>query len=172
MNKNLYLVGFMGTGKSTLGSLVAEALHMDFLDSDSVIETQTGKPVAVIFKEDGESVFRALEREFIKSGHPRVNCVVACGGGILESPGILKELQALGVVILLKATPETILQRVQLSANRPLLNTSNKKEKIATLLKRRQKCYTEVKTTLCTDRTSLPELAKELVALYNKLSSG
>src|SRR4051812_7704562 len=85
---NLYLVGFMGTGKSTVGRQVARQLGFQFLDSDHEIERLQGKPVARIFAEEGEAKFRTLEREFIERGHPADRCIVACGGGLVVPPGM------------------------------------------------------------------------------------
>ena len=80
MDTNLYLVGFMGTGKSTVGRQVARQLMgFEFLDSDHEIERLQGKPVAQIFAEQGEAKFRALEREFIEHGHPAKKCIISCG---------------------------------------------------------------------------------------------
>src|SRR5258708_3580274 len=106
---NLYLVGFMGTGKTTVGRITAQRLGVALLDSDHEIERLRGKPVARIFAEEGEAVFRSLEREFIERGHPSSRTVVACGGGLVTQPGLLELLQKKGVVICLQASIETIL---------------------------------------------------------------
>ena len=81
-NPNLYLVGFMGTGKSTVGRRVAENLGFQFIDVDQSIEGEEGLSIAQIFAQRGEEAFRELERKFINSGHPDSNCVVSCGGGL------------------------------------------------------------------------------------------
>ena len=83
MDINLYLVGFMGTGKSTVGRQVARQMGFEFIDSDHEIERRQGQPVSQIFAEQGEAKFRALEREFIEHGHPAQKCVVSCGGGLV-----------------------------------------------------------------------------------------
>ena len=105
---NLYLVGFMGTGKSTVGRQVARQLEFQFLDSDHEIERGEGKPVAKIFAEEGEARFRALERAFIEEGHPANRCVIACGGGLVVPDGMLDLLRRRGVVVCLHAPIETI----------------------------------------------------------------
>src|SRR4051812_46435873 len=86
MDTNLYLVGFMGTGKSTVGRQLARQMGFEFIDSDHEIERRQGKPVSQIFAEEGEARFRALEREFIEHGHPTKKCVVSCGGGLVVPP--------------------------------------------------------------------------------------
>ena len=84
---NLYLVGFMGTGKSTIGRLLARQLNFQFLDSDHEIERTQGKAVTQIFAEEGEAKFRELELAFIEHGHPTQGCI----GGASRAPGIAKE---------------------------------------------------------------------------------
>ena len=82
-SKNLYLVGFMGVGKSVIGRSVAAELGMRFIDSDRAIEKEQGCRIADIFKAEGEARFREYERRFVESGHPSHGCVVACGGGLV-----------------------------------------------------------------------------------------
>ena len=86
---NLYLVGFMGTGKTTVGRAIAQRLGFQALDSDYEIERLAGKTVAQIFAEEGEVAFRARERAFVDDGHPGHGVVVACGGGLIVPPGML-----------------------------------------------------------------------------------
>src|SRR4051812_8172478 len=105
---NLYLVGFMGTGKSTVGRLVAQKLGFAVFDSDHEIEQREGRSIPEIFAKDGEPAFRALERRFIEEGHPASRVVVSCGGGLVVPIGMLELLQAKGVVICLHASLETI----------------------------------------------------------------
>ena len=90
---NLYLVGFMGVGKSAIGQRVALELKYKFLDSDAVIEQQVGKSIPEIFETEGESNFRGYEREFIDSGHPTEGCVISCGGGLIMQRGMQQQLQ-------------------------------------------------------------------------------
>ena len=100
---NLYLVGFMGTGKTTVGRAVAQKLGFDLLDSDHEIERGQGRPIADFFAQEGEAAFRVLERQFVEHGHPARRQVVACGGGLIVPPGMLELLQARGVVMCLHA---------------------------------------------------------------------
>ena len=138
---NLYLVGFMGTGKSTVGRAVAHKLGFKILDSDHEIELQQGKTVAEIFAQDGEPAFRDLERAFILGGHPPERAVVACGGGLVVQPGMLALLQARGVVVCLHASVETIFARTARHRNRPLLEVENPEERVRTLYARREAIY-------------------------------
>src|SRR5688500_10234997 len=130
---NLYLVGFMGTGKTTVARGVGHKLGFQVLDSDHEIERVQGKTIPQIFAEDGEPAFRAFEREFVERGHPAERTVVACGGGLAVQPNMVEQLQAKGVVICLHASLETILARTARHRNRPLLEVENPEERIRLL---------------------------------------
>ena len=87
-NRNLYLVGFMGTGKSAVGRHVADNLGFHFIDVDQAIEQDEGMRITQLFAERGEDAFRLMERDFIENGHPDSNCVVSCGGGLSIPDGM------------------------------------------------------------------------------------
>lgn len=162
---NLYLVGFMGVGKSTTGKQIAKKLKLQFIDSDAVIETVKQKTVTQIFEEEGESAFRILEQQFIET-HPKTGCVVACGGGLLIPQGSLELLQSLGVVVCLFASPETILARTQHRSTRPLLNVENKKETIEELLAARERKYSKISNAVATENRPVPEIVKHVIRIY------
>ena len=128
---NLYLVGFTGTGKSTVGRSVAQQLGYQFLDSDHEIERLSGRTITQIFSEEGEPVFRALERKFIAEQHPAGGCVVACGGGLIVPDGMLELLHERGVVICLHASLETVIERTARSVHRPLVSGEDREDKQA-----------------------------------------
>lgn len=163
---NLYLVGFMGTGKSTVGRQVARQLDFQFLDSDREIERAQGKPVAKIFAEDGEARFRALEREFIEHGHPADGCVVACGGGLIVPPDMLDLLRNRGVVICLHAPIEAILQRTLRTTHRPLLRVENPEQRVRELFAQREKIYRRTGTMVLTDSRPQREIAAHVLRVY------
>lgn len=163
---NLYLVGFMGTGKSTVGRQVARQLGHQFLDSDHEIEHAQGKPVARIFAEEGEARFRGLEREFIANGHPAERCVVACGGGLIVPPGMLELLRGRGVVICLHAPIETILHRTQHASHRPLLRVENPAQRLRELYAQREETYRRTGTMVLTDSRPLREIAGHVLRVY------
>jgi shikimate kinase len=165
-NVNLYLVGFMGTGKTTVGRALAQRLRMAHLDSDAEIERQSGRTIGQIFDRDGEAAFRALERAFIVSGHPASGCIVSCGGGIILPDGMTAELRARGVVICLTAHPETILHRTQGNANRPLLHADDPLERIRDLLARREPVYRAAGTQVLTDSRPLGEVIAHVQRIY------
>ncbi|MBA4135718.1 MAG: shikimate kinase [Opitutus sp.] len=163
---NLYLVGFTGTGKSTVGRHAARELGFEFVDSDHVIETTHGKPVAQIFAEDGEAGFRALERKFIEAGHPVAGCVVACGGGLIVPDGMLELVRARGVTICLHASLATILQRTSRTAHRPLLQVENREERLRTLYAAREAIYRRTGTMVLTDGRPMREVVAHVLRVY------
>ena len=163
---NLYFVGFMGTGKTTVGRAVAQRMDFQLLDTDAEIERQSGRAVAEIFASEGEPAFRALERKFIETGHPSERCVVACGGGLVVQPGMLDLLKAKGVVICLHASVETILKRTQGSRHRPLLDVENPLERIRTLYAQREQVYRQAGTMILTDGRTLNDIVSHVIRTY------
>ena len=165
---NLYLVGFTGTGKSTVGRTVAVQLGYQFLDSDHEIERLQGKPVAQIFAGEGEARFRALEREFIEHGHPARKCVVSCGGGLVVPPGMLELLRSRGVVICMHAPIETILKRTLHATHRPLLQVEDPETRLRELYAQREELYRRSGTMVLTDKRPLREIATHVLRVYRQ----
>jgi shikimate kinase len=163
---NLYLVGFMGTGKSTVGRQVARQLGFQFLDSDHEIERGQGKAVSKIFAEEGEPRFRALERTFVEEGHPANRCVIACGGGLVVPPGMLELLHSRGIVICLHAPIETILKRTMHTNHRPLLQVENPEQRLRDLYAAREAIYRRTGTMVLTDSRPLREIAGHVLRVY------
>lgn len=165
---NLYFVGFMGTGKTTVGHAVAQRMSYQLLDSDVEIERKVGKSIPDIFANEGEPAFRALERDFIEHGHPAEKCVVACGGGLVVQPGMLELLKSKGVVICLQASLETILKRTQGSRHRPLLNVEDPMERIRALYAAREPIYRQAGTVILTDGRPLSEIVTHVIRTYRR----
>lgn len=163
---NLYLVGFMGTGKSTVGRMLAERWRMEYLDSDQAIVEREGRPIADIFATEGEAHFRKLELEFIQSGHPQEGCVVSCGGGLIVQPGMVEELKKRGLIACLFARPETILQRTSTNRNRPLLNVDDPLARIRELLAEREPVYLKSGACFTTDSGPMHDLLKHIERFY------
>lgn len=163
---NLYLVGFMGVGKSAIGRRVARELGYKFIDSDHSIEKQVGKKIPAIFETEGEARFRAYEREFIESGHPAEGCVVACGGGLVVEAGMSELLKQKGVVICLFASVESIIERTSRNNNRPLLNVQDPEERIRQLLAKREPIYMDSGACITTEGRTIPEVVKHLLRTY------
>ncbi|HEY1793844.1 MAG TPA: shikimate kinase [Opitutaceae bacterium] len=159
----------MGTGKTTVGRSVAHRLGFRCVDSDHEIERRAGKPVSRIFSEDGEPAFRALEREFVESGHPGSRVVVACGGGLVVQPGILALLNERGVVICLHASIETILARtVRPGQARPLLDVADPASRARALYAEREPIYRSAGTVILTDSRPLSEVTGHVVRVWRR----
>lgn len=139
--KNISLIGFMASGKSTAGKLLAKKLGMLFIDLDRVIELKDGKSVADIFKQHGERYFRDMESAVIKKIYQNKNCVFACGGGVVERGENIDIIKDASLVVYLKVSPRQVLDRVGEDRQRPLLNVSSKKEKVQRLLEKREPTY-------------------------------
>ena len=142
MKTNVALIGFMGTGKTAIGRVMAEKLNKKLVELDSLIELKAGKSIARIFQEDGEIAFRQLEIEVAKEVAAGKNQVIACGGGIVLNKINIDRLKEGAVIVYLIASPEVIQERVSSDREvRPLLKTSNKALTIRELLKFRQPFY-------------------------------
>lgn len=165
---NLYLVGFMGTGKTTIGRAVGQRLGFTVIDSDHEIERVAGKPVTDIFAQDGEKAFRAMERVFVETGHATSSQVVACGGGLIVPDGMLDLLHRKGVVICLHASLETILKRTQGQRHRPLLNVEDPDARIRTLYAIREPIYRRSGTIILTDARPLSDIVSHVMRSYRR----
>jgi len=165
---NLYLVGFMGTGKSTVGRAVAQKLGFHVLDSDHEIERQQAKTIPEIFASAGEPAFRVMEREFIERGHPAERTVVACGGGLVVQPGMLETLKTKGVVVCLHASLETIIARTARHQHRPLLVTENPEERIRTLYAAREPIYKQSGTVILTAARPLGDIVAHVMRSWRR----
>ena len=163
---NLYLVGFMGVGKSALGRRVAKELNYQFIDSDHSIEKEYGRPIPEIFKNEGEASFRQYELEFIQSGHPSSRCVVSCGGGLVIQDGMKELLKDKGVVICLFASLETIIERISRNSDRPLINVSNPEARIRELFAERESVYMKSGPCISTEGRSIAEVVRHILRTY------
>ena len=163
---NLYLVGFMGVGKSAIGRRVARELGFKFLDSDHEIEKQVGKKIPEIFASEGETKFRAYEKAFIETGHPATGCVVSCGGGLVVQEGMSDLLKSKGIVICLFASVESIIERTSRNSNRPLLKVSDPEARIRELLAEREPIYMDSGACITTEGRTIPEVVNHMMRTY------
>ena len=166
---NLYVVGFMGTGKSSISRRVARKLGMKFLDTDDEIEKSEGVPISQIFADKGESYFRSLEWNYIERGHPSDGCVISCGGGLVTQDGISGLMKARGVLLCLHASVETILSRTSGNFKRPLLQVDDPELRIRELLAERQPYYSLAQVSVLTDQRSIPEVVEHVVRSYRTM---
>ena len=185
---NIILVGFMGTGKTTIGRALADQLKRDFVDMDAELETRAGKPIPRIFAEDGEEVFRRMERDLVVElsrrpvrhlvrrslgkdgslGDGGSNLVIAAGGGVVLNPDNIRDFSATGHVICLKATPDEILSRVSGSNHRPLLEQGNKEERIRNLFQQRQPFYDVIPCQVDTTGKTVCEVVAEVLQINSE----
>lgn len=141
---NLYFTGFMASGKSRIGRLIAERLQREFIDTDQMISEKAGKTVSEIFAELGEAAFRKMELEAIEELSHRHNLVVALGGGALTQAPVPPLLRQSGILIRLWATPDVLSERIGRRNTRPLLANLTPEErytKIVAMLEEREKYY-------------------------------
>lgn len=139
----LVLIGFMGSGKSSVGRKLQEQLGYTLIDTDQLIEKRQGKSIPKIFSTDGEDVFRDIECELLKElvKDSPSNRIISTGGGIILRESNRKLLRELGFVVWLKATPEEILERTSRNNHRPLLQTKDPKGAVARLMAERDSLY-------------------------------
>jgi len=168
---NLVLIGFMGTGKTTVGKKLAKALGMRFIDTDHEIERVTGMTVNQIFRKYGEVRFRSEEKAAVRRITREGNHVIATGGGVILDPENVCMLKQSGVVICLSASPEVIYRRLSRKRNRPLLRTENPMEAIISLLEQRQPLYRCADFTIDTSGLGLDEVVAEAVRVYRVRTS-
>jgi len=153
----------MGTGKSTVGRLIAEHLHFDFLDSDDLIESRAGKTIATIFANEGEAAFRQLEKELVAELHARQRTVISTGGGLAANAANLASLKEHALVVCLWASPEKIWERVRNQTHRPLLKEADPLAKIRQLLAAREPFYKQADVLLSTEVRSLKEVVQQVL---------
>jgi shikimate kinase len=164
---NLALVGFMGTGKSSIGRLAAEQLRFAFIDTDELIENEVGQSIAEIFAQRGEAAFRKYERDVVNALSARHNTVIATGGGLVADPSNLASLKSHALVVCLWASPETIWERVRLQSNRPLLQTPDPPARIRELLELRGPSYRQADVLVHTGCRSVKEAAQQILHQFH-----
>ena len=162
---NIYLIGMMGSGKSTVGKTLSEKMHKPFIDLDSEIEKGTGKNISEIFDIDGEEQFRKMETKQLKQYS---ESIVACGGGIVLKDENREFINENGIAILLLATMGELTQRLSNSGNRPLLADDNTEEALTKLWMERQIDYLDTANfTIETDGKNPEQLTQEILVQIN-----
>jgi len=169
---NIALIGFMGTGKTSVGRLVAEQLHFDYLDTDELIQSRTGRPIVEIFSTDGEAAFRKMEQELVGELAARTKTVIATGGGLPMNPQNLVSLKTHALVVCLWASPEKIWERVKNQTHRPLLHDADPQKKIRELLAAREPFYRQADVLLNTELRSIREVAQQVVHQFRLEACG
>ncbi len=165
---NIYLVGFMGTGKTAVGRELAKKKKWRFLDLDELIELKEKRLITEIFAKEGEPYFRKIERRLLKEVAKEKNFVVACGGGIVVDPDNVKTMKASGKMICLTARPDIIWKRTFKFGYRPLLNVPNPKKQIKLLLKLRAPYYAQADKVIDTSRITVKEVVAKIAKLITQ----
>ncbi len=166
--RSLILTGFMGTGKTSVGRVAAQRLGLPFVDMDAEIEARAGKPIPLIFSEDGEDAFRRLERAFCEELASQTrSAVIATGGGALVDPANRATMMQVGTVICLSCDADEILRRVQHTqdAERPLLDVTEPKDAIKQLLDIRREAYAAIPWQIDTTGLTVDQVAKQVLAI-------
>ncbi len=163
----IFLLGFMGSGKSTLGQALAEELGYDFADTDTLIAERCAKSVAAIFEEEGEERFRRYEQEILHALFGRERLVVACGGGLPCFYDNMERMNACGITVYLQALPEQLVQRIEghKSTHRPLLQGKTGpalRQYIEESLFRREQYYNQASIIIDTAVNPLAHLMEQL----------
>jgi len=166
--KNIVLVGFMGTGKTMVGKLLATQLKRRRLCLDDMIEWRVGKPITRIFEEDGEPYFRKIESEVVKVASHDKSVVIDAGGGVVIDRSNIKRLKEHGIVICLIARPEVIYNRTKGRMHRPLLNISDPVAGIKELLNKRQEYYSRADYTIDTSDITPEEIAAKILDIMKR----
>jgi len=165
---NIYLVGFMGTGKTAVGKELAKKKKWQFVDLDDLIELKEKMAISDIFAKQGEPYFRRVEKRVLKEISAENEFVVACGGGIVIDKDNIRIMKDTGIIICLTATPEVILKRTCGYLHRPLLNVNQPKKQIELLLKLRAPYYALAHKTIDTNKLSISQVADKIVKLTAK----
>ena len=171
MEPNLILTGFMGTGKTTIGQLIAQRLGRQFIDTDQWIEERAGKSVAAIFAEDGEDRFRAWEAEACSALSDPQGLIIATGGWTLGPQQNREAVQRGGCVICLWAEPEAILARVSAATDRPLLAGQDRAAQVGQLLQKRTEAYRSLAWQIDTTKMDVAEVMLHALALYGAVGT-
>jgi len=170
--RNIILTGFMGTGKSEVGKKLAIRLGRKFIDTDVLIERETGTSISRLFTDQGEDYFRTLEQQAIIRACLEKGVVIATGGGAMVNAVNVKRLKASGTVICLIATPEVILARVQGNTDRPLLQGRDPLIQIRALLTARAKAYAAADVTIDTSYLGVDDVVEAIhTALAKELET-
>lgn len=165
----MYLIGYRGTGKTTIGLVVADILQKEFVDTDELIIGLAKKSIPEIFSKDGEEKFRKYETDALKIASEKENAIISCGGGIITKERNFEYLKK-GIVCLLTASEDTIFKRIYKDKNRPALTNKNPKIEIHKVLEFRNPLYKKAADfEIKTDKVGKEKHAREIIKKYKKL---
>ena len=167
---NIVLIGFMGSGKSTISDYLSTMFDMKLVEMDQVIAEKEGMSIPDIFSTYGEEYFRNLETNLLKELQTGESCIISCGGGVALRQENVVEMKKNGRVVLLTASPETIYERVKDSNDRPILEGNKNVEFIADMMeKRREKYEAAADVVVQTDNKTILQICEELISKLMEL---
>jgi shikimate kinase len=168
---NLALIGFMGTGKSSVGRLAAAHLRYELIDTDEILERRAGKSITAIFAEQGEAGFRELERRLVAEMNSWRRKVIATGGGLAANEANLASLKQHALVVCLWASPQEIWERVRDQTHRPLLQGPDPLGTIRALLEQRTPFYRQADVLVNSGMRSAREVAQQVLHHFHAARS-
>ena len=168
---NIVLIGFMGTGKTSVGQRISEKLQMPIVDTDTIVETDNQMIIGEIFDRYGEDYFRNLEAAVVRKVSKFKSHVISTGGGVVLRFENLNLLQENGLLFCLRATPEEIFKRIKDESHRPLLKDPNPPNKIRHLLQKRQAQYQRIEHQIETTDLSIEEVTNQIIGIYQSARS-
>jgi len=168
---NIVLIGFMGTGKTTVGQQISKELRMPMVDTDTMVEVDNQMIIGEIFDRYGEGCFRNLETATVRKVSKFKSHVISTGGGVVLRFENLNLLQENGLLFCLRATPEEIFQRVKDESRRPLLKDPDPPNKIRQLLQARQAHYQRIEHQIETTNLSIEEVTNQIIGIYQSARS-
>lgn len=165
---NIFLIGFMGAGKSTIARCLQKELSMELVEMDERIVKEQGMSINDIFEQKGEAGFRDIESQLVIDLGNQEKSIVSCGGGVVVRPENVENMKKSGKIIFLTATPETILDRVKDGTDRPLLNGHMNVEYISEMMSKRLDLYEAAADyKVATDNKTIGEICTEIIKLFN-----
>ena len=168
MKRHVVLIGLPGSGKTTVGQLVAQKLQAGFVDIDAVLVRREGRPITTIFAEKGEAAFRELERKEMDAALATEPAIIASGGGWAAQTGAVDGATPRALVVYLRTRPETVAERAAPEGTRPLLMGGDPVERMRQLMKEREPAYLKAAEQVDTDRKASAKVAAEVVALAQR----
>lgn len=166
--KNIVLVGFMATGKTSVARELAKRLNREYVSIDSLVEEQEKRAIKEIFAQSGEKYFRDVESKIIGQISDREGLIIDAGGGAVIEEENIKNLKRNGVLICLRASPEAILARTKHATQRPLLNVPEPAKIVHELLKIRESYYAKADYSIDTSNLSVNDVVEEIIKLMEK----
>ena len=169
LKNNIILIGPMGSGKSSIGKKLSKVMKFDFIDTDNLIEENTGVDIPTIFEHEGEAGFRERERNILQEISDCQQTVIGTGGGIITSEKNRETIKRMGFVVYLTASVKELVYRTEHDKNRPLINSDDAENKIKNIINDRKEYYESTSNmTISTDNYDTVKISKIIIKNYEK----